>query len=104
MSICCVAHGSQLEIIPIRVYAFMCWLRNLNHFCSFNFLFSVPGSIYEISGSEVCFSTGDLIKVTKIELLSVSCQDVANNETFELPISHTGWSREILVRMVKSIL
>uniref|UniRef100_A0A3B4GAS7 Thymocyte selection associated family member 2 n=1 Tax=Pundamilia nyererei TaxID=303518 RepID=A0A3B4GAS7_9CICH len=44
------------------------------------------GSIYEISGSEVCFSTGDLIKVTKIELLSVSCQDVANNETFELPI------------------
>uniref|UniRef100_A0A3Q2WL01 Thymocyte selection associated family member 2 n=1 Tax=Haplochromis burtoni TaxID=8153 RepID=A0A3Q2WL01_HAPBU len=28
------------------------------------------GSIYEISGSEVCFSTGDLIKVTKIELLS----------------------------------
>uniref|UniRef100_A0A668S6W7 CABIT domain-containing protein n=1 Tax=Oreochromis aureus TaxID=47969 RepID=A0A668S6W7_OREAU len=48
------------------------------------------GSIYEISGSEVCFSTGDLIKVTKIELLSVSCQDVANNETFELPISHTG--------------
>uniref|UniRef100_A0A8C2Z1E9 Thymocyte selection associated family member 2 n=1 Tax=Cyclopterus lumpus TaxID=8103 RepID=A0A8C2Z1E9_CYCLU len=28
------------------------------------------GSIYEISGSEVCFSTGDLIKVIDIELLS----------------------------------
>ncbi|XP_063343523.1 protein THEMIS2 [Pelmatolapia mariae] len=53
------------------------------------------GSIYEISGSEVCFSTGDLIKVTKIELLSVSCQDVANNETFELPISHTGLFRVV---------
>uniref|UniRef100_A0A3B3ZLL5 CABIT domain-containing protein n=1 Tax=Periophthalmus magnuspinnatus TaxID=409849 RepID=A0A3B3ZLL5_9GOBI len=30
------------------------------------------GSIYEISGSEVCFSTGDLIKVIGIELQSVS--------------------------------
>lgn len=48
------------------------------------------GSIYEISGSEVCFSTGDLIKVTGIELLSVCCEDISNNEKFELPISHTG--------------
>ncbi|XP_072249963.1 protein THEMIS2 isoform X2 [Leuresthes tenuis] len=48
------------------------------------------GSVYEISGSEVCFSTGDLIKVIRIELLSVSCEDVRNNETFELPINHTG--------------
>uniref|UniRef100_A0A3Q1I599 CABIT domain-containing protein n=1 Tax=Anabas testudineus TaxID=64144 RepID=A0A3Q1I599_ANATE len=31
------------------------------------------GSIYEISGSEVCFSTGDLIKVIGIELLSAFC-------------------------------
>ncbi|XP_071325957.1 protein THEMIS2 [Trachinotus anak] len=48
------------------------------------------GSIYEISGSEVCFSTGDLIKVIGIELLSVSCEDVINNDKFELPINHTG--------------
>ncbi|XP_067366653.1 protein THEMIS2 isoform X1 [Channa argus] len=48
------------------------------------------GSIYEISGSEVCFSTGDLIKVIDIELLSVSCEDICTNEKFELPISHTG--------------
>ncbi|XP_068426876.1 protein THEMIS2 [Clinocottus analis] len=48
------------------------------------------GSIYEISGSEVCFSTGDLIKVIGIELLSVCCEDINNNETFELPINHKG--------------
>uniref|UniRef100_A0A8C5EF91 Thymocyte selection associated family member 2 n=1 Tax=Gouania willdenowi TaxID=441366 RepID=A0A8C5EF91_GOUWI len=35
------------------------------------------GSVYEISGNEVCFSTGDLIKVIGIELVS-----------FELPITH----------------
>ncbi|KAI3361210.1 hypothetical protein L3Q82_013410 [Scortum barcoo] len=48
------------------------------------------GSIYEISGSEVCFSTGDLIKVIGIELLSVCCEDISNDEKFELPINHTG--------------
>ncbi|XP_041842903.1 protein THEMIS2 [Melanotaenia boesemani] len=48
------------------------------------------GSVYEISGSEVCFSTGDLIKVIRIELQSVSCEDISNNEKFELPINHTG--------------
>ncbi|KAM9353678.1 protein THEMIS2 [Symphorus nematophorus] len=48
------------------------------------------GSIYEISGNEVCFSTGDLIKVIGIELLSVCCEDISNNEKFELPINHTG--------------
>lgn len=53
------------------------------HLCS--------GSVYELSGSEVCFSTGDLIKVIGLELHSVSCQDVLNNENFELPITHTGW-------------
>lgn len=36
------------------------------------------------------FSTGDLIKVIDIELLSVSCEDLGNNEVFELPINHTG--------------
>lgn len=53
-------------------------------------LLSVSGSIYEISGSEVCFSTGDLIKVIGIELLSVSCEDIDNHQKFELPITHTG--------------
>ncbi|XP_068180284.1 protein THEMIS2 [Antennarius striatus] len=48
------------------------------------------GSIYEISGSEVCFSTGDLIKVIGIELLSVCCEDISNNDKFELSINHTG--------------
>ncbi|XP_028985477.1 protein THEMIS2 [Betta splendens] len=48
------------------------------------------GSIYEISGSEVCFSTGDLIKVIGTELLSVSCEDISTNEKFELPINHTA--------------
>uniref|UniRef100_UPI0037E88169 protein THEMIS2 n=1 Tax=Semicossyphus pulcher TaxID=241346 RepID=UPI0037E88169 len=48
------------------------------------------GSIYELSGSEVCLSTGDLIKVIDIEPLSVCCVDVSNNEKFDLPISHTG--------------
>uniref|UniRef100_A0A672FLL6 Thymocyte selection associated family member 2 n=1 Tax=Salarias fasciatus TaxID=181472 RepID=A0A672FLL6_SALFA len=44
------------------------------------------GSVYEISGSEVSFSTGDLLKVTAIELLS-------------LPINHTG-SAEIHTRFL----
>ncbi|XP_008275613.1 protein THEMIS2 [Stegastes partitus] len=48
------------------------------------------GSIYEISGSEVCFSTGDLIKVINIELVSVCCEDISKHEKFELPLSHTG--------------
>ncbi|XP_055782227.1 protein THEMIS2-like isoform X2 [Salvelinus fontinalis] len=46
------------------------------------------GSVYELSGSEVCLSTGDLVKVIDIELLSVSCEDTSNNNTFELPINH----------------
>ncbi|XP_030250030.1 protein THEMIS2 [Sparus aurata] len=48
------------------------------------------GSVYEISGSEVSFSTGDLIKVIGLELLSVCLEDLSNNEKFELPINHTG--------------
>uniref|UniRef100_A0A8C1NVY0 Thymocyte selection associated family member 2 n=1 Tax=Cyprinus carpio TaxID=7962 RepID=A0A8C1NVY0_CYPCA len=34
------------------------------------------GSIYELSGSEVCLSTGDLVKVIGLELLSVSCEEI----------------------------
>ncbi|XP_061675297.1 protein THEMIS2 [Syngnathoides biaculeatus] len=48
------------------------------------------GSVYEISGNEVCFSTGDIIKVTSLKLSSVCCEDVSNNERFEIPINHTG--------------
>ncbi|XP_026782467.3 protein THEMIS2 [Pangasianodon hypophthalmus] len=48
------------------------------------------GSVYEISGSEVCLSTGDLVKVTSFEILSVSCEDISNNTTFELPLDHSG--------------
>ena len=40
----------------------------------------------------MCFSTGDLVKVIDIELQSVCCEDISNNEKFELPISYTGWS------------
>ncbi|XP_041730209.1 protein THEMIS2-like isoform X1 [Coregonus clupeaformis] len=46
------------------------------------------GAVYELSGSEVCLSTGDLVKVINIELLSVSCEDISNNENFELPLNH----------------
>lgn len=71
------------------------------------FFLSVSGSVYEISGSEVCFSTGDLIKVIGMEMQSVCCEDVENNETFELPINHTGLFQEIkqiVVREANSLL
>uniref|UniRef100_A0AAY4CUF3 CABIT domain-containing protein n=1 Tax=Denticeps clupeoides TaxID=299321 RepID=A0AAY4CUF3_9TELE len=50
----------------------------------------VQGSVYELSGSEVCLCTGDLLKVIGLELLSASCEDIGSNKTFELPIDHTG--------------
>ncbi|XP_028327010.1 protein THEMIS2 [Gouania willdenowi] len=53
------------------------------------------GSVYEISGNEVCFSTGDLIKVIGIELVSVHCEDIRSNEKFELPITHKGLFKEV---------
>lgn len=62
-------------------------------FCLLIYFLSVSGSVYEISGSEVCFSTGDLIKVIGIELLSVCCEDIENNQMFELPSTHTGLFR-----------
>ncbi|XP_030639214.1 protein THEMIS2 [Chanos chanos] len=48
------------------------------------------GSIYEISGCEVCLSTGDFVKIIGLELLSVSCEDISTNTTFELPLNHSG--------------
>uniref|UniRef100_A0A672S933 Thymocyte selection associated family member 2 n=1 Tax=Sinocyclocheilus grahami TaxID=75366 RepID=A0A672S933_SINGR len=47
------------------------------------------GSIYELSGSEVCLSTGDLLKIIGLELLSVSCEEIETGASFELP---TGYS------------
>lgn len=61
----------------------------LHCFCS-----SVLGSVYDISGCEVSFSTGDLIKVIGLELLSICCKDFSINERFELPINHTGLSSD----------
>ncbi|TWW80161.1 Protein THEMIS2 [Takifugu flavidus] len=48
------------------------------------------GSVYDVSGYEVSFSTGDLIKVIDTELVSVCCEDISMNEKFELPINYTG--------------
>ncbi|KAM9852606.1 protein THEMIS2 [Aulostomus maculatus] len=48
------------------------------------------GSIYELSGHEVCFSTGDLFKVIDFDLLAVSCEDISSKQTFELPADHKG--------------
>ncbi|XP_056331053.1 protein THEMIS2 isoform X2 [Danio aesculapii] len=48
------------------------------------------GSVYEISGSEVCLSTGDLVKIIGLELLSVSCEDVNTGDSFVLPIHYSG--------------
>ncbi|XP_051574203.1 protein THEMIS2-like isoform X2 [Myxocyprinus asiaticus] len=48
------------------------------------------GSVYELSGSEVCLSTGDLVKIIGLELLSVSCEEIDTGTSFELPIQHSG--------------
>uniref|UniRef100_A0A3P9IWT8 Thymocyte selection associated family member 2 n=1 Tax=Oryzias latipes TaxID=8090 RepID=A0A3P9IWT8_ORYLA len=71
----------------------------LNFFKDHVSFFLCSGSVYELSGSEVCFSTGDLIKVIGLELHSVSCQDVSNDEKFELPINHKGWFETHLSKM-----
>lgn len=64
---------------------------------------SVSGSVYEISGCEVSFSTGDLIKVTGLELLSICCEDFSINEKFELPINHTGPSADSAQNSQKNV-
>uniref|UniRef100_A0A671PCJ9 CABIT domain-containing protein n=1 Tax=Sinocyclocheilus anshuiensis TaxID=1608454 RepID=A0A671PCJ9_9TELE len=42
------------------------------------------GSIYELSGSEVCLSTGDLVKIIGLELLSVSCEEIETGVSLPL--------------------
>ncbi|KAJ6663642.1 hypothetical protein lerEdw1_009721 [Lerista edwardsae] len=48
------------------------------------------GSIYEIFGSECCLSTGDLIKIINLQLQKVTCKNVENGHTFELPLNFKG--------------
>ncbi|CAL8339526.1 unnamed protein product [Gadus morhua 'NCC'] len=48
------------------------------------------GSVYELSGSEVCFSTGDLVKVTGLTLISVNCEDTISGQISELPLNSKG--------------
>ncbi|KAK2903482.1 hypothetical protein QQF64_009414 [Cirrhinus molitorella] len=51
------------------------------------------GSIYELSGSEVCLSTGDLVKIIGIELLSIFCEEIDTGVSFELPTGYSGHFR-----------
>ncbi|KAJ3598489.1 hypothetical protein NHX12_002000 [Muraenolepis orangiensis] len=53
------------------------------------------GSVYEMSGSEVCFSTGDLMKVIGLKLVSVTCEDVTSNQKSEMPIEHKGLFKQV---------
>ncbi|XP_012787107.1 protein THEMIS2 isoform X2 [Sorex araneus] len=47
-------------------------------------------SIYEISGNECCLSTGDLIKVIKVHLEKVICQNPETGQTMELALNFQG--------------
>ncbi|XDV39694.1 hypothetical protein PO909_008895 [Leuciscus waleckii] len=51
------------------------------------------GSIYELSGSEVCLSTGDLVKIIGLQLLSVSCEEIDTGASYELPTDYSGQFR-----------
>ncbi|CAL8247741.1 unnamed protein product [Lota lota] len=48
------------------------------------------GSVYEMSGSEVCLSTGDLVKVIGLTLMYVTCEDTTSKQKSELSINHKG--------------
>lgn len=48
------------------------------------------GSIYEISGNECSFSTGDLIKVTQVRLRKVVCENPGTGQTIELDPNFQG--------------
>ncbi|XP_029427163.1 protein THEMIS2 [Rhinatrema bivittatum] len=52
------------------------------------------GSVYEISGSECCLSTGDLIKVISVELQKVVCQG-EQGEPWELQPDFEGLFKAI---------
>ncbi|XP_054855559.1 protein THEMIS2 [Eublepharis macularius] len=42
------------------------------------------GSVYEVSGSECCLSTGDLIKIVNIQLQKVNCESTEKDHIIEL--------------------
>ncbi|GAB1289021.1 Protein THEMIS2 [Apodemus speciosus] len=48
------------------------------------------GSIYELFGNECCLSTGDLIKVTHVDLQKVVCECPETGQTLELNPNFTG--------------
>ncbi|XP_074832643.1 protein THEMIS2 isoform X2 [Carettochelys insculpta] len=48
------------------------------------------GSVYEMSGRECCLSTGDLMKITGLRLLSVVCEDQETGRATDLPLNFTG--------------
>ncbi|XP_042544660.1 protein THEMIS2 isoform X2 [Dipodomys spectabilis] len=56
------------------------------------------GSIYEISGSECCLSTGDLIKVTQVCLQKVICENPATGQTMELDPTFPGHFSPVISR------
>ncbi|KAK0155011.1 Protein THEMIS2 [Merluccius polli] len=53
------------------------------------------GSVYELSGSEVCFSTGDLVKIIGMELVSVTCEDTTTHLKSDLPLNHKGLFKQV---------
>ncbi|XP_048206580.1 protein THEMIS2 [Perognathus longimembris pacificus] len=62
------------------------------------------GSIYEISGSECCLSTGDLIKVTQVHLQKVICENPATGETMDLDPTFPGlFSPVVSLRSYKTL-
>uniref|UniRef100_A0A674I9P4 Thymocyte selection associated family member 2 n=1 Tax=Terrapene triunguis TaxID=2587831 RepID=A0A674I9P4_9SAUR len=48
------------------------------------------GSVYEVSGSECCLSTGDLMKITGLRLQKVTCEDPETGLATELPLNFKG--------------
>nr|XP_060639958.1 protein THEMIS2 [Anolis sagrei ordinatus] len=48
------------------------------------------GSVYELSGSECCLSTGDLMKIVDVQLQNITCKNVNDGHTFELPLNFKG--------------
>ncbi|XP_060113616.1 protein THEMIS2 [Heteronotia binoei] len=48
------------------------------------------GSVYEISGSECCLPTGELIKIVDIQLQKVNCESIKKDHLVELPLNFKG--------------
>ncbi|XP_015274112.1 PREDICTED: protein THEMIS2-like [Gekko japonicus] len=48
------------------------------------------GSVYEISGSECCLPTGELIKIVDVQLQKVNCESIEKDHLVELPLNFKG--------------